>query len=406
MNRQLPFLLLAAATMLSCSSSKHVNDPIDPDNPNEPDPTLVSISFGGNGGTWQDAPSSRSTQRANNSGKTGLESLFSTFRVWGYKTSAADLTQAQTVMDGYRVLFVKDSEGSTDSNTDGWEYVGVKNPKLASSQTIKYWDFSATSYRFFGYSPFDDTEATIKTEGSNLSFTIPFKYSEKATASSIPYASNLWIAKASDNSSSDETTADDGKYGSCVTLTFSPIIAKVRFRFSYPDGTEDISIKDIKFCDSRYIDNPTAADTPLQGNITTSYPLTGNPPSTIPEFSWETATSNGAKGVLILTTPYEEKDATIHIIPSVEEYAKWYYLPPMAAIPYEQGPYTITARINGNLSAATVPAAYMQWKAGYQYTYIFKITEAGTVITFTDLQVEEWLPGSKIDNNGNGTEGW
>ncbi len=398
MSRQLPFLLLAAATMLSCSSSKHSNDPIDPDDPNEPDPSLVSISFGGNGGTWQNAPTTRAAN--------GLESLFSTFRVWGYKTSAADLTQAQTVMDGYRVLFVNNSEGSTDSNTDGWEYVGVKNPKLSSGQTIKYWDFSATSYRFFGYSPFDNTEAVIKTEENNLSFTVPFKYSEKSTASTIPYASNLWIAKSSGDNSSGDVSTPVAKYGSCVTLTFSPIIAKVRFRFSYPEGTEDISIKDIKFCDSRFIDDPTAADTPLQGSITVSYPLTGEPPSTTPEFSWKTDASTGSKGLLTLSTPYEEKDATIHIEPKVTEYAKWYYLPPTAIIPYEQGPYTITARINGNLSAATVPAAYMQWKAGYQYTYIFKITEAGTVITFADLQVEEWLPGSEIDNNGTGTEGW
>lgn len=400
MNRQLPLLLLAATAMLSCSSSKHGNDPIDPDDPNEPDPTLVGISFGGNNGIWQDAPTTRAT------GGSGLESMFSTFRVWGYKTSGAAMTQAQTVMDGYRVLFVNNSEGSTDSNTDGWEYVGVKNPNLPSGQTIKYWDFAATSYRFFGYSPFENTEVTVKNGADNLSFSFPFKYSENATASSIPYASNLWLAKSSGGESSGGNTTATEKYGSCVTLTFSPIIAKVRFRFSYPDGTEEITIKDIKFCDSRYIDSPTAADTPLQGDITATYPLTGEPTSTTPLVSFETGTSIGAKGQLALTTPYEEKDATIHISPQVKEYSKWYYLPPMAAIPYEQGPYTITARINGNLSAATVPAAYMQWKAGYQYTYIFKITNAGTVISFSDLQVEEWLPGSEIDNQGSGTEGW
>jgi hypothetical protein len=46
----------------------------------------------------------------------------------------------------------------------------------------------------------------------------------------------------------------------------------------------------------------------------------------------------------------------------------------------------------------------MQWKAGYQYTYIFKITVAGPNIAFTNMQVEKWVE-TPIKNNG-GTEDW
>lgn len=81
-------------------------------------------------------------------------------------------------------------------------------------------------------------------------------------------------------------------------------------------------------------------------------------------------------------------------------------MPPFNIAQYKQGTYTISAIIDGNKTLATVPAEYMQWKAGYQYTYIFKITETGSLIAFSKLEVEEWLPGKEIDNNGNGTGGW
>ena len=81
-------------------------------------------------------------------------------------------------------------------------------------------------------------------------------------------------------------------------------------------------------------------------------------------------------------------------------------MPPLANIPYEQGAYTITASIGGKTVSATVPAQYMQWKAGCQYTYIFKLSDTGDSISFNDLMVEQWLPGADIKNNGSGTEDW
>ena len=163
---------------------------------------------------------------------------------------------------------------------------------------------------------------------------------------------------------------------------------------------------DIKFCDSRFVDSPENADTPLAGNITVAYPLTGIPKNSSPQFSWTEATGTNAKGQLLLTTPYEEENASLHITPQVAEYEKWYYVPPLNIVPYEQSSYTVSARINGQLKTAVVPAAFMQWKAGYQYTYIFKINDADATITFTDLQVEQWLPGTNFDNQGSGTEQW
>ena len=462
MNKRIHTLLLAATVLLSCSSGH--------DDPFVPEPDNAGISFGGNNGTWQDAPTTRAQQN-------GLESLFKTFRAWGYKTTttSSDNTPSapQVVMDGYQVKFINGAAGSTESNTTGWEYVGIPNTALSTIQTIKYWDFSATSYRFFAYSPFDtDAAVSVKTTNdatsssagasstasssigvssagsssdgvstpvATASFSFPFEYSDVATATSIPYISDLWFAKSSaaasnggsddssSNGASSASSSSDGassagsssdgvstpvaKYGSCVTLTFAPIIAKVRFKFTYPNGTEEILVKDILFCDSRFIDDTSAATTPLRGTITATYPLEGSPTTTTPTMSWKApATSGGAShpdtGPLLFTIPYEEESDKIHILDDAKLYGKWYYVPPLNIIHYIQGAYTMTATIDGYKVSATVPEQFMQWKAGFQYTYIFKITETDKRILFDDLQVEQWLPGPDIDNQGSGTESW
>lgn len=343
---------LMALCLFSCSPSSQ-DDPVVPDG-------NAAIAFGGNSGTWQDA-STRAT------GTTGLETLFSSFKVWGYKTT--DNT-TQTVFDGYTVAH----------NTD-WEYVGINN------QTVKYWDFSASDYRFWAYAPADADITTTDT-----SFKIRYTYNPDATATDMPYVSYLWYAQK-------QSAADS--YGSCVTLTFAPVISKVRFRFNYPDGIESISIRGIQFGDIRFIADPTTAETPLGGTLTATYPTTDTPISNKPTLSLQ----NADTGQLLLTVPYEDENAAVHITPQVASYNKWYYVPPLADIGYEQGAYAITASIDGKETTATVPAQYMQWKAGYQYTYIFKITEAGS-IAFSNLNVEQWLTGSNHDNNGTGTEGW
>ena len=111
-------------------------------------------------------------------------------------------------MDGYKVLFTQGSAGNTASNTADWEYVGIENPTLSIPQTIKYWDHSATSYRFFAYSPFhpDVTVTTPTVAAPNVSLNFPFEYSDAATATSSPYASRLWLATPSSNSTSATLT--------------------------------------------------------------------------------------------------------------------------------------------------------------------------------------------------------
>ena len=376
----IPFMALC---LFSCAGSGQE----EPDVPTQPEePKGVSISFGGNSGTWQDAP----TTRANK--ETGLETISKTFKVWGYKTTGGNYTsgfdQSQNVMNGYTVNWTQQTANTTSSNTADWEYVGIAN------QTIKYWDYSATSYRFFAYSiptaagnitaPFFSGPST--TEGStylHASFSIPFNYDKDATNVSTPYISNLWL--------SDNQNFENRKYGACVKLTFAPIITKVRFKFNY-QAESQVSITNISFRNVNDVPSPTS------GNIIITYPITGM--DTQASYIWETTGTETEP--INFTIPYEEEGDLNH---QTTTRKKWYFVPPLGdSKTTQQSAYIITADINGKKATATVPAEFMQWKAGYQYTYIFKITEAGTNIAFTNMQVEKWVE-TPIKNNG-GTEDW
>ena len=376
----IPFLALC---LFSCAGSGQE----EPDVPTQPEePKGVSISFGGNSGTWQDAP----TTRANK--ETGLETISKTFKVWGYKTTGGNYTsgfdQSQNVMNGYTVNWTQQTANTTSSNTADWEYVGIAN------QTIKYWDYSATSYRFFAYSiptaagniTAPSFSGPLTTEGStnlHASFSIPFNYDKDATNVSTPYISDLWM--------SDNQNFENRKYGACVKLTFAPIITKVRFKFNY-QAESQVSITNISF---RNVNN---APSPTSGNIIITYPITGM--DTQASYIWETTGTETEP--INFTIPYEEEGDLNH---QTTTRKKWYFVPPLGdSKTTQQSAYIITADINGKKATATVPAEFMQWKAGYQYTYIFKITEAGTNIAFTNMQVEKWVE-TPIKNNG-GTEDW
>lgn len=370
---------LMALCLLSCSSSEQ-------DNPVIPEPQYGSISFGGNSGSWQDAPISRA-------GETGLETIATSFRVWGYKNTGGNhtdgFTDPQNVMNGYIVNWTQPTTGGTGS----WDYTGIRNEELQTTQTIKFWDYSSTSYRYFAFSPAsakvtttllseDGNTTTDAAAATQTSFSIPFEYKEDATSSPTPYVSDLWL---SDN----QNFGEEKKYGACVKLTFAPIVTKVRIIFKYPENIK-VAITGISF-------QPQAGKVPTAGYILINYPITGT--ETAPAYSWTTTQT----GIINLSIPYEEDTDSNH---QTTERKKWYFVPPSGnATNTGQGDYIITATIDGKKSTATIPAEYMQWKAGYQYTYIFKITEAGTVISFSNLQVEKWKESAPIQNSG-GTGGW
>lgn len=389
-----------ALCLLSCSRSGQ-------DDPFIPGSSESGIAFGGNSGNWQEAGSRAGAQNGaqirsktgsrTGDGETGLETLFSSFRVWGFKTKTDALRDGgngtaviQKVMEGYLV----------DWQNNGWEYIGKQNSFLNLTQTIKYWDYSASSYRFMAYAYNKETkevDASTDANFNNTTFRIPYAFSNDATSTTTPYISELWV--------SNNQSTDQYKYGDQVKLTFAPLIAKVRFKFKYAEGQEP-KITDISFKDPRWQKDATGNwqwtganedITPIEGTIVISYPLSETKTQVYKD--WE----NTKVGLLELTIPYEEETDPIH---QTDTYQKWYYMPPMDIAKYTQGSYTITAKVNGNPVSATVGSEYTQWKAGCQYTYTFKISETNTSISFAEVQVEQWKENGVLDNNGNGTKDW
>ena len=386
-------IIFMALCLLSCSHSGQ-------DDPFIPGTSESGIAFGGNSGKWQEAGSRAWSQIGSRAGEgeTGLETLFSSFRVWGFKTktdthqdSGNGTAVIQKVMDGYLVDW---------DLKNGWEYIGKHNATLNLTQTIKYWDYSASSYRFMAYAyNAETTKVTASTDASQstTTFSIPYAFSNDATSTTTPYISDLWESK---NQSTNQY-----KFGEQVKLTFAPLIAKVRFKFKYADGQKP-EIKDISFKDPRWQKDEAGklqwtasneAETPREGNIVISYPLSET--NSKVSKTWD----NPKTGPLELTIPYEEEEDTIH---QTSTYQKWYYMPPMDIANYKQGSYTITAKVNGNPVSATVGSEYTQWQAGFQYTYTFKISETNTSISFAEVQVEQWRENGVLDNNGNGTTDW
>ena len=68
---------LMALCLLSCSHSGQ-------DDPFIPDPSGSGIAFGGNSGNWQEAGARAGAPNGSRAGEgeTGLETLFTSFRVW------------------------------------------------------------------------------------------------------------------------------------------------------------------------------------------------------------------------------------------------------------------------------------------------------------------------------------
>lgn len=393
-----------ALCLLSCSHSGQ-------DDPFIPDSSESGIAFGGNSGNWQEAGSRAWAQTGSRAdeGETGLETLFSSFRVWGYKTKTDALRDGGNGTDGHQedgngtAAIQKVMEGylvDWNATDKAWEYIGKQNPFLKLTQTIKYWDYSASSYRFMAYAYNDKTTKVTASTDASLSttvFKIPYAFCNDATSTTTPYISELWV--------SNNQSTGQNKYGEQVKLTFAPLIAKVRFKFKYADGQKP-KIEDISFKDSRWNKNADGSfnwtaqnepQTPREGNIVISYSL--SEAKTTVSKPW----GDGKTGPLELTIPYEEETDPIH---QTDTYQKWYYMPPMDIADYKQGSYTITAKVNGNPVSATVGSEYTQWKAGCQYTYTFKISETNTSISFAEVQVERWVESGVLDNNGNGTKDW
>lgn len=381
-------LLLLAA----CSSS----DPVDPVPTPEPGLPQTAITFGG--GLQPMTEVTRADAAPLTRADQGLEDVTHTFRVWGYKNTAVDdkdnsdpaddyYTDYQVVIPGYTVNWVSGTAGTTTTNTDDWEYVAQ-----ATGQTIKYWDWDAKAYRYFGYALGRATEAVHADPGdpssdivtpaqapyavtvtggsaydiaattSKVSFTADVEVETENQRKALPYFSELWF------SNGNPVDYPSRQFGQTVQLRFVQPLARARFLFiSSIDGTtlDHSLLSNISF-------HPTDnSNIPTSGKVSITYPLTG----TATEAQWTTARSGGIKEF------------------EIDNY--WYYVLPVTT----QGSYTVEASYDHKqMQTATVPAQFMSWDPGREYTYVFKLTQEGE-ITFEKVQVaiSDWDDGGTAE---------
>ena len=400
------FAALTSVTLFSCTGDELVeNAPVT--NPEVEKPIVFSSL-------------NKGMTRADYIGKDAATLLGKKFVVTGYKGPKTTWTTtgtntSVTVFDNYLVEYQENTAHTSESNVANWEYVGKgliphASAKGITKQYVKYWDYSAPQYDFIAWSAGKNTAIYSGTpaDGQVLVSAIT---PETATGSTgVAYTFQGKAADLKDCYIADIVTVEKAQYGAPVTLKFRALGSKVRIGIY--ETIPGYSVKDVKFYTAADVDlTSTASDkTPrlfttnankiyTEGTYTVYYPTVDDgsssdnnqahvtfagttPQSTVVEFSnlQYTIAEDGEKtdgkaflGRTSVTASY-----------AGEAEGNYYtqYLPNEAGTNLNlRVDYTLesidgggeTIKVRG--ATAQVPSIYTQWKAGYAYTYLFKISD-------------------------------
>lgn len=287
---------------------------------------------------------------------TRATTLGKDFTVYGYKTVN---DASQQVFNGYAVTYKSGSANTSESNTHNYEYVN------GTSQPIKYWDFGASEYNFWGA-----TGGTFTNGGTELTI------SGLTLTTTEPTGSALYSQLYHRSPVSTDV----------VQLQFKYTYAKLRVLFYTTGeltGDDQILLSDITFGGGT---NSIA----ISGRIMVKFNKKGEDKETIE------VTETEQKDNLTFNDATLDKDhgtASNNAVLAVPtDGTEWYYTLPLSTVATAQ-PFTMQVSIDGDTKTATVPAAYMHWNPSTLYTYIFKITEAGKKIEFYDVLIDPWKYG-------------
>ena len=391
------FFIAAASTLAlaSCSSDDFLGEI----QGNEQNGATSAINFGGDTGKITRDPST---------GKTAAELLGNNFVVVGFKNNEKDAANNKVyAFDHYNVNFKDDPAFSSESNRAGWEYVNqdmtVKGTKPAASlaqsgvkqQTIKYWDHSCASYDFIAFS---------MGKGAASEYATP-THVDKDKLATAAYTLSGNVNTLSECYISDMKTVTEPNYDkTSVSMSFRHLASKVRMALF--ETVPGYVISDVKFYDAT---STTATANPEgtligkfnnSGTLTVSFPTTGTANATKEDYNKAhvkfTATE-GENGVLNFKKfgAVNYKNQAEGTIPEGTTYLSQNAAKPsycgagyQNVLPSEGAASAITLRIDYKLTSvdgsnetinvkgatATVPAEYTEWKSGYAYTYIFKIS--------------------------------
>lgn len=375
--------LLALTGLLGCS--QETQDTPDSPLPLEPEIPETAIVFSAN----QADETAMVTRAGNSLHDKGVTA----FKTWGYKNMTYDNTTdsypddgLQTVIPGYTVSWQDNSAATTTTNSNGWDYILNTHPE----QTVKFWDWNARAYRFFGVT--GNIDGTLRDYANDKAYELTMTADATTTEAiaATPYISTLWF------STGNREFFPTKEFGRPVQLEFIRPFARVRFIYKYVFPREGLTIEDQEFKPATdYTDiEADKVKIALKGSVTVSYPLTG----TDTKETYSTA-ADADKSIRLekFTTDYDPDDDDKDYSGTGTDNG-WYTVFPNA----NQGSYKLSLRINNALRTCTVPAEYMNWLPGYSYTYVFKINEEGGVeIDMVQSAFIPWveLEGSKTVYN-------
>lgn len=424
------FFIAAASTLAlaSCSSDDFLGEI----QGNEQNGATSAINFGGDTGK---------ITRATETGATAAGLLENNFVVVGFKGSKTDAANNETyAFDHYNVNFKDGSAFSTESNRAGWEYVNqdmkVKGADKslaqsgASQQTIKYWDHSCASYDFIAFSMGKKDAASKYATPTHV---------DKDNLATAAYTLSGNVNTLSECYISDMKTVTEPNYNkTSVSMSFRHLASKVRMAlFEIVPG---YVISDVKFyTDATSTTTDNTEGTLIgkfnnSGTLTVFFPTTGTDHSTEKDYnkahvSFTASTTAGETGVLNhkgfgAVNYNNQAEGTI---PAGKTYLSQNAADPsycgagyQNVLPSEGAASAITLRIDYKLTSvdgsketinvkgatATVPAEYTEWKSGYAYTYIFKISQdtngstGGTSTGLTAISFDAVV----VDDEANGLQ--
>ena len=391
------YLIIAASALAlaGCSSDDFLGD----GSGNGLENANSMITFGGETGQ---------ILRANSEGGVAAELLGKNFVVVGFKGSNTTIANNENyAFDHYNVNYVANTANTTESNTANWEYVnqdmkvkgaaGSLAQGGAKQQTIKYWDHSCKSYDFIAFSMgkgHTDTYATPT----------PVDKTKLATAA---YTLTGDVNTLGECYISDMNTVKEADYNKkAVAMSFRHLTSKVRIALY--ETVPGYVISDVQFYD--VAENGTPSDNGTlfgtfnnKGTLTVYFPTTGTANEgksdhnkahvsfkadgtdgtvTRKEFGVVNYNNQLENEILAETGYLSQNAATPSYCGATENYYQ-------TVLPAEGESQPVTLRIDYKLTAtdgtgevinvkgatATVPAKYTEWKSGYAYTYIFKISQ-------------------------------
>ncbi len=386
------FLYAASVLALaSCSSDDFLGE-----NSGNGQNASSAINFSGDAG--------KITRATSNTGDY-VKMLDGQFKIYGVKKMSE--TQFVTVFKDYSVWNA--AANTTTSNTNGWEYVGAKgatnlgtgNISLDKDQTIKFWDYSASEYRFVAGSP-------ISAFTYNVPVTDESKEIKSATITGLAGHINANEAGQAITTNpvyiAEPIVVKKTEYQEPVQFSFKRQQAMVRvglyetipgysiteINFYKAGGSKAEAVNNIILTSGT--ENYFVGGSDVKGTIT--YDWTGATPSYTYTYTDETSLIKSQNWYAGKFEPHNALATTVSTAAVADLYGKdndmstngYFTVIPTpsattAAPILIKCDYTLTSdddsgetiKVTG--ATAAIPAAYSKWDVNTRYTYLFKISQ-------------------------------